>query len=235
MAVNYFIYNGHSSEEFNIKVEKWPNLEVPTRVVEKVSVPGRNGDLLLDTGAFSNVEMEYEIYFNAKKEGFFEISKDILRWLLGSRGYLRLEDSYDPDIYRMALLADQERLKDFMGYMGRTTIKFDCKPQRWLKSGEYEQTLTSGETINNAWMPCYPIFSLTGSGTLTVNGNSIAISNNLNKTIVIDCETQNAYTGAENRNSDIRITGDFPYLESGENEITFNNASCTMVPRWWTL
>lgn len=158
MAVNYFIYNGHSSEEFNIKVEKWPNLEVPTRVVEKVSVPGRNGDLLLDTGAFSNVEMEYEIYFNAKKEGFFEISKDILRWLLSSRGYLRLEDSYDPDIYRMALLADQERLKDFMGYMGRTTVKFDCKPQRWLKSGEYEQTLTSGETINNSWMPCYPIF-----------------------------------------------------------------------------
>lgn len=229
------IYNGVSSGAFNIRVTKYPDYSVPTRVIEKVTVPGRNGDLLLDTGAYSNFEKEYDLYFNAKMDGFHDKARAISKWLCGTTGYHRLEDSYDPDVYLMATVANQSDLRNWMNYMGRLTVQFDCKPQRWLKSGEYEQELTSGETINNSWMPCYPIFSLTGSGTLTVNGNSIAISNNLNKTIVIDCETQNAYTGTENRNSDIRITGDFPYLESGENEITFNNASCTMVPRWWTL
>lgn len=229
------IYNGVSSGALNIRVTKYPDYSIPTRVIEKVTVPGRNGDLLLDTGAYSNFEKEYDLYFNAKSEGFHDIARAISTWLCSTTGYHRLEDSYDPDVYLMATVANQSDLRNWMNYMGRLTVQFDCKPQRWLKSGEYEQTLTSGETINNSWMPCYPIFSLTGSGTLTVNGNSIAISNNLNKTIVIDCETQNAYTGTENRNSDIRITGDFPYLESGENEITFNNASCTMVPRWWTL
>lgn len=230
-----FIFNGKSSREFNIRVEKCPNYGVPNRVIETISVMGRNGDLIVDTGAYSNVDQTYSIYFNAKSSSFQDASHNVALWLNGTRGYCRLEDSYDPDVYRMANMSVYHEYKNFMNYMGRADVTFNCKPQRFLKAGENEIALTSGEDINNAWMPCYPIFKLRGSGTLTVNGNSIAISNNLNKTITIDCETQNAYTGTENRNSDISVSGEFPFLVSGINEVTFNNASCTMIPRWWTL
>lgn len=233
--MSYIYYNGKSSQDFNIRIERCPSYPVPQRVVEKVSVMGRNGDLLLDTGAYSNVTQTYDIYFNAKSTSFQVMSRAVALWLNGSRGYHRLEDTYDLDTFRMAEVSEYHEYKNFLNYMGRASVTFDCKPQRFFKKGEEEYILTSGETVNNAWMPCYPIFQLTGNGTLNVNGNTIGISNNLNKTIVIDCETQNAYTGDENRNGDIYVTGEFPYLLSGENTITFNNASCSMIPRWWTL
>lgn len=235
MGVNRFVFNGISSSGFDIRVSKYPDYSIPQRVVTRISVPGRNGDLIQDTGAYSNFTKSYELYFNAKRDGFHSTARAVANWLCGVSGYARLEDTYDADVYLMARVENPEMLANWMNYMGRTTVTFDCKPQRFLKVGEQEIPLTSGEDINNAWMPCYPIFNLRGSGTLTVNGNSIAISNNLNKTITIDCETQNAYTGTENRNSDISVSGEFPFLISGINEVTFNNASCTMIPRWWTL
>lgn len=235
MGVNSFTYNGTSSNTFNVNVTRFPDYEIPERKVSKISVPGRNGDLIVDTGAYANVARTYDVYFNAKANGFHSSAHDLAAWLCSFGGYARLEDTYDPDVYLMARISNQDQLSNWMNYMGRTTVKFDCKPQRWLKSGETEVALTSGDEITNDYMPCYPIFKATGSGTLVVNGNSIAISNNLNKTIVIDCETQNAYTGTENRNGDISITGDFPFFVSGANEVTFNNASVTMIPRWWTL
>lgn len=235
MGVSKFTYNGTASDSFNVRVSKYPDYEIPRRKVETVSVPGRSGDLILDTGAYANFKRKYEIYFNAKASGFHPAAHDVAMWLCSISGYARLEDSYDPDIYLMARVVDQERLANWMNYMGRTDVEFDCKPQRWLKTGEEEVSLTSGTDVTNDYMPCYPIFKITGNGTLTVNGNAVAVANNLNKTLILDCETQNAYTGSENRNGDIYITGEFPFLVSGTNEITFNNSSVSMIPRWWTL
>lgn len=228
-------YNGTSSSSFNIRVEKYPDYSVPIRKVEQISVPGRNGDLLLDTKSYSNFERSYEVYFNAKSSGFHDSAPLIAEWLCGAYGYNRLEDSYDPDVFLMATVANQGDLRNWMNYMGRTTVRFNCKPQRWLKTGETEVALTSGNTVTNSYMQCYPIFKITGNGTLTVNGNDVVVSQNLNKTLVLDCDTQNAYTGTENRNGDIRLTGEFPFLMSGANVITFTNASVSMIPRWWRL
>ena len=233
--MNTFTFNGVSSSSFNIKVEKCPDYGVPNRVIVSVPVMGRNGDLIMDTGAYSNVDQTYSIYFNAKSTSFQDDAHKIATWLNGTRGYCRLEDTYDPNIYRMAVMSSYHEYKNFLNYMGRADVTFNCKPQRFLKSGEIESAITSGVDIQNDYMSCYPIFKITGNGTFVVNGNSVAVANNLNKTLVLDCETQNAYTGTQNRNGDIYITGEFPYLESGTNEVTFNNASVTMIPRWWTL
>ena len=235
MGVNRFVFNGVSSDAFNIRVTKYPDYDIPQRAITKVSVPGRNGDLIQDTGAYSNFQKEYDLYFNAKREGFHDMARSVALWLCGVRGYARLEDSYDPDVFLMARVDNQQDISNWMNYMGRLTVEFDCKPQRFLKVGEEEISLTSGDDINNPWMPCYPIFKLTGNGVLTVNDNTITVANNSTSTITIDCETQNAYTGTTNRNGDITISGEFPFLTSGVNEISFTNTSASMIPRWWTL
>ena len=175
------------------------------------------------------------MYFNAKTNKFHADARSIVMWLCKGPGYYRLTDTYDPTIYMKARVASQEVVRDWMNYMGRTTIEFDCKPQRFLISGETEVTLTSGATTVNSYMPCYPIFTVTGNGDLNVNGNIITISNNSGDTITIDCETQNAYKGTTNRNADIVVTGDFPFLVSGNNVITFDTTTVKMIPNWWTL
>ena len=64
--VSYFIFNGKNSLDYKIGIDKCPASNHAARVVEKISVPGRSGDLIRDTGAFSNVTQPYEIWFKPK-------------------------------------------------------------------------------------------------------------------------------------------------------------------------
>ena len=144
--MNYFTFNGTPSYTYNVYVTRFPDYTIPKREVTRVSVMGRNGDLLMDTGAYSNFTKEYELYFNAKS-GFHTSAHNIATWLNSIGGYARLEDTYDPDVYLMARVNNPDDLQNWMNYMGRTTLLFDCKPQRWLKTGETEGAITSGVNI----------------------------------------------------------------------------------------
>ena len=230
-----FTFNGHSSTEYGLIVEHIPEYPIPERVVDTISVRGRNGDLVVDTGAYANVSQVYHVYFNTDNTTYNARMNSAAMWLYGARGYKRLEDTYDTSIYRKAMVNLAETANNFRNKHGRFDITFNCKPQRYLKSGETEVAVVSGATVVNSYMPCYPIFTVTGNGNLNVNGNIVTISNNSGDTITIDCETQNAYKGTTNRNSDIVVTGDFPYLKSGNNVITFDTTTVKMIPNWWTL
>ena len=65
MGVIY--YNGKSSEEFGIVVETTPNYEIPERDYEILSIPGRNGDVVIDKGNYKNVERSYNIAIVAEE------------------------------------------------------------------------------------------------------------------------------------------------------------------------
>lgn len=225
-------YNGTASTNFKIKVEKFPDYEVPQRVVESFEVPGRNGNLLIDYGYYKNHKQTYEIYYNAKTNGFWADTRAIAKWL-NTDGYKRLTDSYDPTVYRMARVSKIPTFKDFWGIMGRTEVEFDCKPQRFLLTGESSVSLTSGTPVTNSYMPAKPLLTVTGNGTVTINGYSFTVTNNSGTTITVDCELMDAYTGSTNRNED--ISGDFPVLDNGSNAVTYDVTSVTMIPRWWTL
>lgn len=197
-------FNGTASTNYNINVEKCPSYPVPQRVVEKISVLGRNGDLLFDTDSYANVEQEYEVYFNGKSSSFQAKSRDIATWLYGTKGYCRLEDSYDPDVYRMACISQKTDFRNFRNYMGRATLVFDCKPQRFLKSGEAEISLPVASTYSytNNYMRTKPLFIATGNGSLVqyysqagepVQG--FTVSNNSGTTMYIDSDTMNAVSG----------------------------------------
>lgn len=234
-----FTFNGKTASSFKCRVEKCPDYGVPQRVVEHISVLGRDGDLLIDTGTYSNVNQIYDIYFNGKSTSFQTEAHKIASWLNGSQGYCRLTDTYDPTVYRMAVVSEYHEYKNFLNKLGRAEVVFSCKPQRWLLSGESEVTLTIGNTaqsVTNDYMACYPIFKLTGNGTLQVNTNYITVANNSGTVIWIDCETQNAYNGVTNLNNKMTLEGEFPYLKSGVNAIKVTGFSAAkMVPRWWTL
>lgn len=201
-------FNGTASTNYNINVEKCPSYPVPQRVVEKISVLGRNGDLLFDTDSYANVEQEYEVYFNGKSSSFQAKSRDIATWLYGTKGYCRLEDSYDPDVYRMACISQKTDFRNFRNYMGRATLVFDCKPQRFLKSGETPISMNGGSspsttfTYTNNYMRTKPLFIVTGNGSViqyySQAGEPVqgfTVSNNSGKTMYVDSETMNAVSG----------------------------------------
>lgn len=188
-------FNGISSTDYGIRVEKCPDYPAAQRKVEFISVEGRSGDLVRDTQAWNNVEQTYSVYFSDSGATFQELSGAVARWLLGSKGYCRLEDDYYPDVYRKAVYSRLIQNRNFLNQKGRADLVFNCKPQRYFKAGEQWQSITSGSSFVNDYMPCYPVFEVTGNGTVEYGGTLITVSNNSGKTLYIDTELQDAYTG----------------------------------------
>lgn len=234
---SYLVFGDKSSLEFGIRVERCPAFVTGQRAVTKQSVPGRSGDLVIDTGAYGNYIQPYEIWFRGDKPTT-QAAKAIAMWLLAGTGYIRLEDSYDPDVYRMALFAGPLNVENWMLTHGRATLEFDCKPQRYLKQGEFAVNVQSGQKMGNPWMPALPIIKISGNGDgqLVVGTRRVDITD-MTGSITLDCDVQNAYDGTLNLNNNITITGGWPVLETGQTAISFSGGitAVEITPRWWTI
>ena len=230
------IFNNKSSADCRIQVAHPPGYAYPERDYTITHIPGRNGDIIQDNGCYKNVERTYEVSFDAPNEDFATYANAVSAWLHSTTGYARLEDSYEPNYYRMATYQESNIFENLYNQAGTATIVFECKPQRFLKTGDNTITIQNSLTIMNpTGFEAYPLFKVTGtSGVLTVNGNSIAISS-IDGFVMLDCELQDAYK--ENINKNSTISGTFPVLKPGSNTIRWTGSisSVTMKPRWWTI
>lgn len=220
-------FNGISSDSIGVIVERMPNRYVPTRRFDPAAVAGRNGDVLRVDESFPNVTQEYEVYLSAESVGLPAVARACAEWLCAPTGYARLTDSYDQTVFREAYLVEGFDIENVMNKFGRATISFSCKPQKYLLTG---QESTSALTVTNPTpFIARPLFTVSGSGTITVNGKTITVLETVTD-FKIDCQTMNA-----DDNTKISCL-DFPYLIGGENVITLDGiTSFSMIPRWWTL
>ena len=238
MADNKIVFGTVDSSTYGIYISGEGVLNAPERVVTMVEVPGRNGKLTIDEGRFENIQVTYPAFnyetslatFNTKIETFRNA-------VLSKKGYQRLTDTIHTDEFRLGVYHSGLEVKPIMYNTGaKFDIVFDCKPQRFLTSGETVVTKTSSGTISNPTnFDAQPLLVVTGTGTLTVNGVQITIS----KTpTTIDCESMEAYNGNTSRNGDIVLSPNrFPVLSPGSNTITLS-AGITKVeitPRWWRI
>jgi putative phage tail component len=228
---------GKCSNEIGVVVERYPNQNGPERRLEVIQIPGRNGDLIIDSGVYNNYAQSYEVYFNASKNRTPKQSRMVREWLQTATGYQRLEDSYDPEFYRLAYFSGPAEIENIMNQYGRMTISFMCKPQRWRKDGETPLLLTASQTIYNELFPALPLIKIngTGAGNLYVGGYTVEILS-LDEYVMLDSDTQNAYKGTLNKNSTISAP-EFPVLQSGDNVVDWdgNITSIEITPRWWTV
>ena len=235
---NYFFFNGARSIDKGLTIEYCPSVGTGQRVVEKISVPGRSGDLVIDTGAYGNYIQPYEIWFKDGLRGTTRAARDIAQWLLSGVGYMRLEDTYDPEIFRLAMFTGPFDVENWMLIAGRATLEFDCQPQRWLKTGQLPVAVQSGQSLINTWQPAKPLIQVTGTGdgTLVVGGSTISISD-MTGAITLDSETEDAYSGTENLNNNVQVNGGYPILQNGETAVSFSGGitAVKITPRWWSL
>ena len=230
------IFNNKSSADCRIQVAHPPGYAYPERDYTITHIPGRNGDIIQDNGCYKNVERTYEVSFDVPNEDFATYANAVSAWLHSTTGYARLEDSYEPNYYRMATYQESNIFENLYNQAGTATIVFECKPQRFLKTGDNTIAIQNSLTIMNpTGFEAYPLFKVTGtSGILTVNGNSITFSS-IDDFVMLDCELQDAYKETTNKNS--TVSGTFPVLKPGSNTISWTGdiSSVTMKPRWWTI
>ncbi len=176
-----FTFDGVNSLDYNIGITGSAVYNAPTRDVEMISIPGRDGEYALDHGRFNNIEITYPSGMGDNDQTNFAQRVSDLRNQLASRvGYKRLEDEYNPDEYRMAIYKSGLEVSPVQySRAGQFDITFDCKPQRFLKSGETATSKARNSTISNPTLfDSHPLiqFNSTGSdGSISLGTQTITV------------------------------------------------------------
>lgn len=233
------VYGGESSGNYGMVVAEAPAYERPKRKETIYTVPGRNGVIVFQDDAWEDVTREYSVWLAegdgaslAQKVDAFEA------WLNSKKGYQRLEDNFEPDVYRLAYYSGGDGFTNNLTQYGEASLHFTCRPERFLVSGETPITVTDGSVLTNptkyASKPLIHIEADNQTVSVTINARTITalVSDFIN----IDCETMDAYRlPVENKNSN--ISGSFPTIAPGNNTvaITGNASLVTITPRYFTI
>jgi phage-related protein len=205
-------------------------------ISEAQSIPGRNGDLIFETGSYENRSGSASCF--CLQRDVEKALRNASRFLMSKKGYRRLETSDDPDHFWMARVENTPQIEMRMRTLAPFDIGFDCKPQRFLKSGETAIKFTQNGSIFNFTgydaLPLIVLYGL-GEGSLTVGDTTINISN-VYARMCLDSEIMNAYNGDTGLNDKIDAP-EFPVLVPGENKISFSGGigRLEIIPRWWEL
>lgn len=233
--MNRITFNSICSSEYGVYVSGEGTFNSPELDTISYSIPGRNGDLIVSNNRYKNILVTYPAFIRSN----FSVNAEGARaWLLQPNGYCRLEDDYHPYEFRLAKFSGPLDFDmRFLNKSGTCDIAFDCKPQRFLKSGEETRTVSSGgHVMNPTLFDALPLIRVSGSGegTLTVGTCTVKFSE-IDEFVVLDCDIQDAYKNTENKNS--TMTGAFPKLCPGQTDISWAGGitAVEITPRWWTL
>lgn len=207
-------FDNVSSRTYGVYITGEAVYNAPQRDVEMITIPGRNGTFALDNGRFENIEVSYPAGIFADTEADFrQAISDFRNFLCSRKGYVRLQDEYNPNEYRMAVYKSGLDVDPALLRAGEFNIVFDCKPQRWLTSGETAVTVTSGDTLTNPTLfESGPLLEATGNGTIQFNGYEIDFAGVPYGEIVI-CPDSYAF---HNLSDTVTVTLDTSLLNSGD-------------------
>lgn len=257
-------FNNKSIEDLGLVVLAPPKYNIPERDYDVKHIKGRRGDLLFDRGSFSNVEVNYTIAGKIEdQEEFIQKSRILTSLLYSQSGYIKIEDTYDKETYRMGTILDSAYLENEYDQAVAMDVTFNCKPQRFFKTGDIEVNYTDLNVqhilVNNTSYESNPLIVLrtpnpqqaTHNFGFSINGSPISVGFTYTSLhsdmVVIDCETGIIYT---ERNGDLVVDPNtsftsfvmekFPTLLPGRNSIKVTSKSVSddsvgIIPRWWTL
>ena len=172
-------FDNVSSRNYGVYITGQAVYNAPTRDVEMISIPGRNGAFALDGGRFENIEVTYPAGIFADNEtNFAEAISDFRNFLCSQKGYARLSDEYHPNEYRMAIYKSGLEVNPAQLKAGEFDITFDCMPQRYLTSGETAISVSDGQTLANPTLfEASPLLEFDGYGSIGINGETVTVSN----------------------------------------------------------
>lgn len=227
MAIfNSLEFDGINSLDYGFYISGDPVYNAPERAMEMVSIPGRNGALALDYGRYENIQVSYPVGVFAVDQA--ELADKLRRFrneLVSRFRYCKLTDTYHPDEYRIALYKSGLEAAPTAALRGAEfSITFECKPQRYLLTGEEPIEITyepdyltdhnleaiethSGAKIETGYQDgtfesptlfgSRPIIKVPSAGGINLNGSVIGIGGDGSTPIYIDTDVGAIYTEDE--------------------------------------
>lgn len=229
--------------------------DAPEPDYDAISVPGRNGDIHIWNKRWKNKMITYHCFCPANAR---TVVPGVLAELMRTTGYRRITDTLHADYYKMG------------EYVGGTTpaylnggntatfdLTFDCKPQKWLLSGEEEVEITGTSASYPTRVPspagynhpALPLLKITGYGlcrlmspsySVTISSDADVPITSLNP-IIHDCAINRTYnvsgTASYDQYATVSIADawvDNPGF-NGFSAYHASTATLKVVPRWWKL
>lgn len=193
---NFYI-DGIASGDYNIHASGEATYNAAERDVQTFSIPGRNGDLIIDNGRYKNIEVKYPCVVSKQ---FLQNAANIRKWLgAESWKYRKITDDYDTDHFRLGRFRGQVEFEPMYATKAaaQMSITFDCKPQRFLAATDYFQAIGFAVAFQNpTGFPALPIFGIriaAGTADLSIGADTFHFDSNLNGIVYLDYETQNLY------------------------------------------
>ena len=219
--VNTITFGGVTSSTYDIYISGEGVWSAPARDAEMVTIPGRNGAFVHDKERFENIEVTYPAFIVKDNNTNFATKIDGFRNAMCAQvGYQKLTDTFHTDEYRMAALVDGMEIKPILynDHAATFDITFNCKPQRFLTTGDTAVTVANNGTITNPTLfDAKPLLAVKGYGTLTMNGYPIELNNTTLGDIKL-ADAQNGKTSVTFDNS-LLNGGDPIFLASAKHNV----------------
>ena len=221
-------FDNVSSRGYGVYITGQAVYNAPERDVEMITIPGRNGTFALDNGRFQNIEVSYPASIAAETEAdFISAISEFRNFLCSKKGYCRLTDEYNPNEYRMAVYKSGLEVDPTQLRAGEFTITFDCKPQRFLTSGETAVSVASGGTLSNPTLfESSPLLEVSGYGTISLETGDVEIL----ETYIGEIFVINGYTSINN--TKVRQMQNTEHLMAGDRIYTKNKTSHITAKLW---
>ena len=184
-----FYLDGIDAKSAGIRLQAPIVFSEAVPISEAQTIPGRNGDLIWETGSYEN---------RSGSASCFCLQKDVEkavssagRFLMGKKGYRRLETSDDPDHYWLARVDNSPQIAMRLRTLAPFEIGFDCKPQRFLKSGGNKVVFTENGSIFNHYMQvALPFISVyyKGDCSLTIGESVVSLKGKWYNEAILDAE-----------------------------------------------
>ena len=249
--LHYFNYDGQDSRDYGLYIISQNAYDKPERDLTFISVPGRDGDLIIDNGGYKNLKLTLKLRLFAEKvenninDLAFSYNR-ALNWLQQTATYHKLIFSYDENYYREACVFSGIKATKIYDDVIDFTVTFSCKPFRKSFEGDKKIIITAGETFfNPEAFPSKPYMKITpadGTQNFTIavyksaNSYDYYTFYRADEYVEIDSETMNVFKGNINKNNDYAAVS-FPEFKPGTNTIAFigNISNIEIIPRWRTI
>lgn len=214
-----FKWNNKVSDNEDIRVISLPPITQTTERINEINIDGMDGHLTELNGYEGETKSVLADYFGSNPAKLYN-------WLKGS-GEVIFGDQADR--YYKARISNKIPFSEYIKNQIYTfPIEFRCQPFGYLLEGKEPIELTTSTTLNNnkATHTSKPIITIYGTGAcaFTINSRTFNITSITGGSITIDSEMEEVYSGKGRQ-----MTGDFPYLDVGENNISWTGAGVAKV------
>lgn len=235
-------FNNTWSKDIGILVAQQPNIPIQSEKIDKISIPGRNGDLIEKQNAFEDITITVSCNF-IDRFTFWEKEVAIKKWLLNIKDY-KLTFSDNQGYFYKVKCINIDEIKRELRVIGRFDIKFTCDPFAYSYEGQKTITKMGQDSeldLYNDGYDSLPYIKLFGNNPttlmLTTEETTMYLfqSTHIDEYIELDSELQDCYKGTLNCNK--LYSGTFPVLKPGRNQLYWsgNATGLEIIPRWRQL